>query len=65
MALIIVLQNISALADISDYNYQVLVGDGTPERSNILAAGTLKGHCRADGWHALVNQLLGETPGEH
>lgn len=61
MALIIVLQNVSALSDISDYKYQVLVGDGTPDRSHTITAGTLSGHRRSDGWRALVKQLLDET----
>lgn len=58
MALIIVLQNISELADISDYRYQVLIGDGTSDRSHSIAGGTLQGHRRADGWLELVKLLL-------
>jgi hypothetical protein len=58
MALIIVLQNVSNLAPVSDYKYQVLVGDGTVERSKVLTAGTLRRHERADGWVALVRQFL-------
>ena len=58
MSLIIVIQNISALAPISDYRYHVLVGDGSPERSTTLEAGTIKGHARADGWRKLVRMLL-------
>ncbi len=58
MALIIVLTNKSNLASVSDYKYEVLVGDGTPARSKILASGTLRGHERSDGWVTLVRQLL-------
>ena len=58
MALIIVLHNISNLAQVSDYRYQVLVGDGTAERSKVLAAGTVLRHERADGYKALLRALL-------
>ena len=58
MSLIIVIQNMSGLAPVSDYRYQVLVGDGTVKGSKILAAGELKGHMRTDGWPALVQKLL-------
>ncbi len=61
MALILVLTNKSNLASISDYNYEVLVGDGTPERSKTIAAGKLVGHARDKGWQALVQQLLDEN----
>jgi len=54
VSLIVVAQNISSLAAVSDYNYQVLVGDGTPERSDVIARGTVVGHRRADGWQALI-----------
>ena len=58
MALIIVLRNISALADWSDYRYEVLVGDGTPERSQILERGTVTEHFRPWGWERLVEKFL-------
>lgn len=58
MALIVVLTNISGLAPVSDYNYQVLVGDGSEARSTVIAHGTVYGHERADGWEALVEALL-------
>lgn len=58
MALILVIQNISNLADVSDYNYEVLVGDGTPARSKTLATGRVGGHLRADGWQALARRVL-------
>lgn len=61
MALIIVLQNVSALADISDYEYHVLVGNGTVAGSTNITQGKLSGHRRLDGWHALVQQLLDST----
>ena len=62
MALIIVLTNQSALAPISDYNYEVLVGDGSPARSKTLASGAIRGYQRSAGWQALVQQLLDEQP---
>lgn len=61
MALIIVMQNISDLADVSDYRYEVLIGDGTSERSKVIAAGKLEGHARVDGWKALLSQLVKEA----
>ena len=62
MALILVLTNQSHLADVSDYNYEVMVGDGTPARSTTIAAGTVKQHLRANGWQALVKLLLDQHP---
>lgn len=58
MSLIVVLRNVSDLADVSDYDYKVLVGDGTPERSKVLALGSIHGHRRSDGWQPLVHRLL-------
>jgi hypothetical protein len=58
MALILIFTNKSDLAPISNYNYEVLVGDGTPERSKIIVSGAIMGHPRADGWQALVERLL-------
>ena len=60
MALILIIQNISALAPVSDYHYQVLVGDGTPSKSTTIAGGTITGHRRSAGWKALVRRLLTE-----
>lgn len=56
MALILIFKNISNLDPVSDYNYEVLVGDGTPEHSNHIAAGTR----RSDGWKALVRRIVQE-----
>lgn len=63
MALIIVFQNVSQLAPISDYKVQVLVGDGSPERSKTLYAGVVKGHTRDDGYLALVRLFLESLEG--
>ena len=62
MALILVVQNISQLADVSDYNYEVLIGDGTKAGSTSIAHGTIKQHVRADGWQPLVQRLLDQHP---
>jgi len=62
MSLIVVARNTSNLADVSDYAVQVLVGDGTPERSKTIHAGTVKGHERALGWKALIQRILDEAP---
>lgn len=58
MALIVVITNKSSLAPVSDYNYEVLVGDGTPERSKTITYGKVKGHRRDDGWQKLVQTVL-------
>ena len=58
MALIIVLQNVSNLADISDYEYKVIIGDGSAARSHEIASGRVEGHTRSDGWDRLLELLL-------
>lgn len=62
MALILVLTNISGLAPVSSYRYDVLIGDGTPLRSTSIAHGELHGHARDTGWRALVQKLLDAQP---
>jgi hypothetical protein len=61
MSLIVVLTNKSNLAPVSDYNYQVLVGDGTPARSTLVASGEIRGHERIDGWKKLVQRVIDEA----
>ena len=58
MALIVILQNISALAPVSDYRYEVRIGDGSDARSHTIEFGVVKGHTRSDGWDVLVDKLL-------
>lgn len=58
MSLILVITNTSRLTPVSDYSYEVLIGDGTSERSKCIAAGTIAAHTRADGWKTLVQRLL-------
>ena len=58
MRLIIVLTNKSKLAPVSRYNYEVMVGDGTPQGSTTIAHGSIAKHVRADGWCKLVQLLL-------
>lgn len=62
MALVIVITNVSNLAPISDYNYEVIVGDGTTAHSKTLAKGTVTRHVRIDGWQALVERVLQQNP---
>lgn len=59
MSLIIVMRNVSDLAPTSDYNYEVLVGDGGPT-SAVLEKGVVKGHVRKHGWKVLVEKMLKE-----
>lgn len=60
MSLIVIATNISDLAEVSDYNYEVLVGDGTPERSKTICHGQIKGHRRTAGWKVLIKRILDE-----
>lgn len=64
MALIIVFQNKSNLAPVSDYDVQVLVGDGTVERSQELYRGRVEGHERSKGWQMLLQQFVAHLPVE-
>lgn len=61
MSLIVIVSNISNLAPVSDYNYEVLVGDGTRERTLVIARGQVKGHKRNDGWKKLIERVLEES----
>jgi hypothetical protein len=58
MSLILVVTNCLRLAPVSNYDYQVLIGDGTEAGSTIIAAGLIKNHTRTDGWKVLVQMLL-------
>lgn len=62
MSLIIVIQNVTELAEVSDYKYQVLVTTRNTVTGEIgerpIAAGDVKQHPRIDGWEALVRRLL-------
>lgn len=60
MSLIIVLTNKSNLAPISDYEYRVMVGDGSIEKSKILAAGKVRDHARSEGFKRLLQLLMDE-----
>lgn len=64
MALIVVFVNKSGLAPVSDYDVEVLVGDGTPERSKTLYRGRIEGHKRDKGWQMLVQQFVAHLPVE-
>lgn len=54
--LAIMFRNISNLSDVSDYEYQVVVGGGINVR--VIEKGLVRGHRRASGWEALVRKLL-------
>lgn len=64
MALMVILTNRSNLAPVSDYCYEVLVGDGTPENSKTICLGIVAQHVRADGWQELVSRVLQQNPVE-
>jgi hypothetical protein len=46
--------NLSGLAPVSDYAYDVHVGDQR------IASGSVSGHTRADGWAVLVKKIVDE-----
>lgn len=53
--LVVTLRNISNLAEVSDYEYQVLIGGG--DRIRVIETGHVRGHRRSDGWEVLVRDL--------
>ena len=61
MALIIIIENRSDLAAVSDYSYIVRVGDGTARGSREIVSGMVEKHTRADGWKPLVQRVLNES----
>ena len=58
MALILVFVNKSNLEPVSDYDVQVLIGDGSAARSHVIYRGEVTGHKRSDGWLELVSKLV-------
>lgn len=62
MSLILVLRNdAKELSELSNYTCEVLVGDGTPERSTTLFRARVEGHQRSLGWIALTQMLLDQA----
>jgi len=57
MALVVSFQNISGLADVSDYKVDVWIND-----THIAGPYRVKQHRRADGWQKLVKQFANEVP---
>ena len=54
--LAITFHNISSLAEISDYEYRVLLAGG--DKIRCIETGFVRGHARAEGWEQLVRRLL-------
>ena len=52
MALIVALQNMSGLAEVSDYHWKVYVNE------RLIDEGWVVGHRRSDGWAPLVERML-------
>jgi hypothetical protein len=50
--LIIKIRRMHEERPVSDYEYAVLVN------LEVIASGTVKGHCRADGWAELVWRVI-------
>lgn len=69
MALIIVIQNVTELAEVSDYKYEVLVTARNIATGQIserpIAAGEVKRHPRVEGWEALLRRLLEQRADAH
>lgn len=51
MSLTITLRNISNLAEVSDYHYEVFIN------TTCIESGYIRGHKRSDGWEALMLSL--------
>lgn len=61
MALILVFHNDSTGGETdANYNVEVMIGDGTAERTRTIAKGRVEGHDRGDGWEALTRRFLDE-----
>ena len=58
MALIIAFVNKTNLSPISNYDYQIMIGDGSVERTTIIESGKVLNHTRDDGWVKLVELML-------
>lgn len=54
--LAITFRNISHLAEVSDYEYTVLIGGG--DRARTLETGFVRGHHREDGWEVLIKKFI-------
>ena len=62
--LAITFRNLSNLAEISDYEYRVLVTGGD-DQLRIVETGVVRGHARAEGWEQLVRRLLDTREIDH
>lgn len=54
MSLTITLRNLSDLAEVSDYHYEVSVN------TRCIESGYVRGHARSDGWDGLLLKLAYE-----
>lgn len=58
MSLTITLRNVSNLAEVSDYHYEVSIN------TRVIESGLVRGHNRSDGWDGLL-LLLGSEREVH
>lgn len=58
--LVVTLQNMSNMAEVSNYDYEVWVTT-TKGTKKFIAVGEIKEHKRSDGWKALVQRVLDEV----
>lgn len=56
--LIILFSKVSEGDIVAAYRYEVLTGDGTPERTDVIHTGIIHEYPRTDGWTHLVERLL-------
>ena len=62
--LAITFRNLLNLAEISDYEYRVLV-IGKDDQLRIIETGCVRGHARSEGWEQLVRRLLDTREIDH
>ena len=55
--LVITFRNISALAPVSNYDYEVWVTKVNGDK-HVITSGVLRAHRRSDGWQELVGKML-------
>lgn len=53
-------QNISDMADISDYEYEVCVTTKAG-RKKVLSSGVIEGHERDKGWKELMQRVIDDA----
>jgi len=58
--LVVTLQNISQMSEVSDYHFEVWVTTASGGKK-LIEVGDVLQHKRSDGWKVLVQRLLNEV----